>query len=250
MGYVSDIGDIIFSNDGKGFYARDNSGRSIKYSDLSTAKEIISSKTKINSLTLNESGTKLAGAGEDGNLYVWDIRNNYEETVLKISRNALSAVTFDPSGQRLVVGDITGIIRIVDNGIITRELSGHTGTIEKIRFNHAGTFMASASKDFKIRLWNYRNLKEQPMVLSDHDWVWDVAFSPDDEQLLVGINSVKENIGSIDYPIHAWPTKIETMSGILCTMTPRNMTKDEWDIFVGEDLQYESTCPNLPPNNK
>src|SRR5690606_18967577 len=33
MGYKSDIGDIHFTPDGKGFYARDNSGQSIKYSD-------------------------------------------------------------------------------------------------------------------------------------------------------------------------------------------------------------------------
>ncbi len=248
-GYISDIGDIRFTPDGKGFYARDNSGRSIRYSDLITAKEVISCKVKINSLNLNDAGTMLSGAGDDGKIYLWDIRNNFAETSYQVSNNPLSAVTFDPSGTRLVAGDIAGIIRLVDNGLVIRELSGHTGTIERIRFNHAGTFMASASKDFKIRLWNYKNLKEQPLVLSDHDWVWDVAFSPNDEQLIAGINSVRENIGSTDYPIHAWPTKIETMSGILCGMLKRNMTKDEWDIFVGEDLDYENTCPDLPANN-
>ncbi|MEP2671386.1 MAG: High-affnity carbon uptake protein Hat/HatR [Cyclobacteriaceae bacterium] len=250
MGFVSDIGDLHFTPDGKGFYARDNSGRSIKFSDLNTAREIIQTKAKINSMAVNPEGNKIAGAAEDGNLYIWDIDNNFEETVVKASGSALSAVTFAPTGNTVIVGDINGLIKIITNGIPTRELSGHTGTIEKIRFNHAGTFMASASKDFKIRLWNYRNLKEQPMVLSDHDWVWDVAFTPDDEQLMAGINSIKENIGSIDYPIHAWPTKIETMSGILCDMVERNMTKDEWDLYVGNDLEYEKTCPNLPANNK
>ncbi|HEY5690052.1 MAG TPA: High-affnity carbon uptake protein Hat/HatR [Cyclobacteriaceae bacterium] len=249
-GFVSDIGDIHFAKDGKGFYARDNSGRSIKYSDLNTANEVIATKTKINSLSLNDQGSKLVGAGEDGNIYIWDIQNNYEEQVIRISKSPLSAATFDPTGQRVYVGDIDGLLKIVDNGIIIRELSGHTGTIEKIRFNHEGTFMASASKDFKIRLWNVRKLQEQPLVLSDHDWVWDVAFSPDDEQLIVGINSVKENIGSTDYPIHAWPTRIETMSEILCGLVDRNMSKEEWEIFVGTDIPYESTCPNLPANNK
>ena len=249
-GYVSDIGDIHFAPDGKGFYARDNSGKSIRYSDLNTAKEVIATKAKISSLALNEAGTKLAGAGSDGNLYIWDVKNGYEETVVKVSSSALSSVAFDPKGLVIVAGDITGLIRLVSGGIVTRELSGHTGTIERIRFNHKGNFMASSSKDFKVRLWNYNNLKEQPIVLSDHDWVWDVAFSPDDEQLIAGINSVRENIGSTDHPIHAWPTRIETMSGILCNQVERNMTKDEWDIFVGEDLTYERTCPNLPANNK
>ncbi|MGE0590341.1 MAG: High-affnity carbon uptake protein Hat/HatR [Cyclobacteriaceae bacterium] len=249
-GYVSDIGDIHFATDGSGFYARDNSGRSIRFSDMNTAKEIIKPKVKINSLALNEDGSKLAGAGENGTLYIWDIRNGYEETAIKVSGNPLSAVAFSPKGQIIVTGDITGLIRLVSGGIVTRDLSGHTGTIERIRFNHAGTFMASSSKDFKVRLWNFNNLKEQPIVLSDHDWVWDVAFSPDDEQLIAGINSVKENIGSTDHPIHAWPTKIETMSDYLCGMVDRNLTKDEWDIYVGEDLPYEKTCAALPANNK
>jgi hypothetical protein len=249
-GYVSDVGDIHFAPDGKGFFARDNSGKSIRYSDMNTSKEIIAAKTKINSLTINDEGTKLAGAGDNGNLYVWDIKNNYEETVIKISASSLSAVTFAPKTNNLVTGDIHGLIRLVVGGVVTRELSGHTGTIERIRFNHSGTFMASSSKDFKVRLWNYTNLKEPPIVLSDHDWVWDVAFSPDDEQLIAGINSVRENIGSVDYPIHAWPTKIETMSGILCGLVNRNLTQDEWDLYVGEDLPYEKTCANLPANNK
>lgn len=249
-GYISDIGDIHFAPDGKGFYARDNSGRSIRYSDMNTAREVIKPKAKINSLALNEDGSKLAGAGDDGNLYIWDVKNSYEETVIKISNSALSSTAFAPKGPMIVAGDINGLIRLVSGGIITRDLSGHTGAIERIRFNHAGTFMASSSKDFKVRLWNINELKEQPIVLSDHDWVWDVAFSPDDEQLIAGINSVRENIGSIDHPIHAWPTKIETMSEILCGMVTRNLSKDEWDIFVGEDLPYEKTCVNLPSNNK
>ncbi|MGE0772778.1 MAG: High-affnity carbon uptake protein Hat/HatR [Cyclobacteriaceae bacterium] len=249
-GYNSDIGDIHFTPDGKGFYARDNAGKSIRYSDMNTAREVIATKAKIFALALNDSGTKLAGAGDDGNVYIWDIKNNYQAQVVKVANNPLSAVAFVPKSNNVVAGDITGLLRLVVGGVVTRELSGHTGTIEKIRFNHKGNFMASSSRDYKVRLWNFDNLKEQPIVLSDHDWVWDVTFSPDDEQLIAGINGVKENITSVDFPIHAWPTKIETMSGILCGMVDRNLTQDEWDLYVGEDLPYEKTCSNLPAPNK
>ena len=163
---------------------------------------------------------------------------------------SLSAVAFAPDGNQVVTGDRDGVLRIVLNSQVIRELSGHTGQIEDITFNHAGTFMASASKDYSVRLWNFRNLKEQPIALSDHDWVWSVTFTPDDSQLLAGINSIRETVKGIDQTIHAYPTNFEVMADILCDKTKRNMTKEEWDLYVGDDLTYETTCPNYPENYK
>jgi WD40 repeat protein/energy-coupling factor transporter ATP-binding protein EcfA2 len=251
-GFISDIGDIHFTNDNKGFYARDNSGKSIKYSDLVSAKEVIASKEKINYLDMSPDGTKLVGAGNEGNLYIWDLRNNFAQTVYKIDNagRGLTAASFAPDGRRIIVGNTYGLLRIVDTGVVIRELSGHTSAIEHIKFNFAGTFMATASKDFSIRLWEYGKPEMPPMVLSDHDWVWGVAFTPNDEQLMAGINSVKEEIGKTNQTIHAWPTNIRSMSDKLCMYTKRNMSKEEWALYVGEDLPYLKTCENLPENNK
>lgn len=249
-GYKSDIGDINFTPDGKGFYARDNSGQSIRYSDLSTAREVIAAKEKINALELSEDGTRLAGAGEKGNLYIWDVSNNFAETTVRIPNASLSAVCFAPDSRTIVVGTNTGQVYVVQNGRISRPLSGHTAMITNIRFNYKGSFMATASRDWTIRLWNYNDLSKQPMVLSDHDWVWNLAFTSDDEQLIAGIHSVKETtVGRVDQTIHAWPTQIETISGILCGILDRNMNREEWNLHVGSDLDYEKTCENLPAND-
>lgn len=252
-GYKSDIGDIHFTPDSKGFYARDNSGQTIRYSDLTTAREVIAVKGKISALELSPDGTKLAGAGVEGNLFIWDAEKNYAETIISIPNASLSAVCFAPDSKTIVVGTTSGQVFIVENGRISRTLSGHTAVITNIRFNHKGSFMATASRDWSVRLWNFEGdgLRMQPIVLSDHDWVWNLAFTPDDEQLIAGIQSVKETkVGQVDQTIHAWPTKIETMSGILCGFLERNMSRDEWDLHVGSDLDYELTCPELPENYK
>ena len=250
-GYKSDIGNIHFTRDGKGFYARDNSGLSVRYSDLSTATEVIALRERINALELSPDGSKLAGAGNLGSLYIWDIANNYKEKVIK-SQSSLTSVSFTPDGKKIVTGSESGQVNVIDiESGRTVPLSGHTAAIENIKFNFAGSFMATASRDWTIRLWNFNDLRAQPIVLSDHDWVWNLAFTPDDEQLFAGIQSVKETkVGQVDYPIHAWPTKITTMSGILCGELKRNMTKDEWETFIDVDLVYELTCKELPPNNK
>jgi len=244
-GFKSDIENIHFAPDGKGFYARDNSGHSIKYSDMTTVKEVISTPEKIVSLDINENGTLLAGAGSEGNLYVWDIAKNFAVTKTLIAKS-LSAVCFAPDGRQIIAGDRDGVLRIVNNGFVIRELSGHSGQIEDIKFNHAGTFMASASKDYTVRLWNFRKLNEQPMIMTDHDWVWDVTFTPDDSQLLVGINGIRETVKGVDQSIHAYPTNFEVMANILCEKTQRNLTKEEWELNVAEDVPYEKTCDNYP----
>jgi WD40 repeat protein len=251
-GYTYAIENLNFTPDNKGFFARDNSGKSIRYSDLSKSQEVINSKVKINAIDLSTDGTKLAGAGENGSLYIWDVKNNYAVTEIKDLGPHLTAVTFASEGRRIVIGDNTGVVKIFDSqtGMVIRILSGHTSSIEQIRFNHTGSFMATASKDKTVRLWNINRLKEQPIVLSDHsDWVWSVAFTPDDEQLLASVHSSTETVKGIEHTIHAWPTKIPVMSTILCEKVKRNINKDEWEIFVGDDLPYESTCAALPPNN-
>ncbi|MCE2732906.1 MAG: High-affnity carbon uptake protein Hat/HatR [Cyclobacteriaceae bacterium] len=258
-GFNSEIRDIHFSKDSKGFYARDNSGFSIKYADLAslTAKEVIKPKVKIFSLSYSPDGTKLAGGGADGNLYIWDLTDNNKETVVKVSGNksfALSAVCFAPDSKTIVVGNFDGAVKLILNGLVIRELTGHTSVIEAIKFNFSGNFMATASKDYTVRLWKYNELTQQPIVLSEHDWVWNLAFTPDDEQLVAGIQQVKESIkGGVsrtDQTIHAWPTKIETMSSILCGKITRNMTPDEWKTYVAEDLKRENTCADLPDGSK
>jgi len=159
-------------------------------------------------------------------------------------------VAFFPSGDQLLVGSESGSIWVVAGGIVRRELTGHTSSIEQIRFNHAGTFFATASKDFSIRLWNVNNLNTQPILISNHDWVWSVAFSPDDEQLMVGIQSAKEKTKggqiAVDQTIHAYPTKIKTMATLLCPLVKRNMTAEEWTLFVGESVERTKTCPEYP----
>jgi WD40 repeat protein len=245
QGFVGEVGDLIFAADSKGFYARDNEGHSIRYCDLNTVKEVVTSNDKIRDIALSPDGTKLAAAvdlGSKGSLMVWDTKSLAPSTGYENQRSGLYAVAFHPDGNQIIIGDASGLVKIVMGGLVVRELSGHTSTIQVIDMNNGGTFMATASRDKTVRLWNLKNLKEQPIVLKDHPtWVWSIAFTPDDEQILAG---TQEQI------IRSWPTKVETMSDKLCGKLTRNMTKDEWEIFVSEDLVYESTCENLPANNK
>ncbi len=254
-GFVNSVEDVHFTPDGKGLFARDNGGRSIKYSDFTKTSQVITPADKINAIDLNGDGKKIAGAGNNGTLYIWDIENNYAVTVVNLGKTPLTAITWHPSDNTLIVGDDNGLINIVKGGVVIRSLSGHKGPIEQIKYNHGANFFASASKDRTVRLWNASKLKVPPIVLSDHlDWVWALSFSPNDEQIMVGLHSSQQQIRrdeiKTEESIHAYPTKIPTMSNILCAeFLKRNMSRDEWNTYVGDDLDYESTCPSYKPNN-
>ena len=102
-------------------------------------------------------------------------------------------------------------------------------------------------------IWNMDDLNKQPLVVSENDWVNTMAFTPDDQQIMAGVHSLVKTIEGDDvHPIRAWPTDIERMKNILCDKKyiTKNLTKDEWEIFVAPDLPYEKACPNLPDNNQ
>jgi WD40 repeat protein len=263
-GYTHDVDNLMFTPEDNGFYSRDNAGFSIKFCDLNSAKEIVKATEKINTIALSPDGKILAGGGNDGSLFFWDTRNNYAQRVfyknpaVTVSRQgkqvttpgSISSVGFTRDGTKVVIGDIHGSVKIIplNNVNQLKPLSGHEASVEHIVFNHNGQFMATASHDKTVRLWNLLKLNQQPIVLEDHaDWVKTAVFTVDDEQLLAGMNS---NADASKETIHAWPTKIETMSGLLCQYVKRNLTDDEWQLHVDEELKTEVTCTNVQEKKK
>lgn len=249
-GFVQSVEHLEFTPDGKGAYVRDNSGRSIKFTDFTTTREVVKLTAKVNAFTLSADGNWLAGAGQDGVLNVWDTRTFTPKAIYKNpSGSPFTALSYSPEQDRIVIGDEAGLVRIVTLSTGTaRELTGHRAHIELVKFNFAGSFVATTSRDKTVRLWNWKDITKQPIVLEDNpDWVWCATFTPDDEQLLIGVHANSKNSKET---IHAWPTNMTTMSEILCGVVKRNMTKDEWDTFVDENLDYERTCTNHPRNDQ
>jgi hypothetical protein len=48
------------------------------------------------------------------------------------------------------------------------------------------------------------------------------------------------------HDVRLWPVTLDGWIRHACTLAKRNLTKDEWDQFVGPDRPYVRTCPDLP----
>jgi hypothetical protein len=81
--------------------------------------------------------------------------------------------------------------------------------------------------------------------LSGHEsGVWALAYSPDGRHLVSGSGDRTIRIWDLTHPLNASTT--QEVADMACQKVWRNLTLDEWQKFVGVELPYERTCPNLP----
>lgn len=245
-GFNGIIKNTVLLPSGNEFLALQDNGRDIVKYNLSTntLTEFIKPSTRINHLSLSTNGKLLVGAGNNGKVFVWDLSNaNQEKVVYETKNDAITAVRFSPSGKYLVAGNREGQVAILKpvSGIVVRRFSEIQATIKDVEFSPDGKFLAVASLDGTLRVWNMDNLKYQPLVLSGlEDWAAALDFTTDGQFLLGG--------GFDNGEVRVWPTDITQMANKLCTHITRNLTDDEWEIYVAElnDIKKEKTCENAP----
>ena len=153
-------------------------------------------------------------------------------------------MTFNHEGSLLAAGDQQGNIRLWNTSDYSLEntLEGHSARVHELKFSNNDKMLASASFDRTVQMWFTDKLNEQPTVYNDHsDWVWTLAFSPDNKNIVVGC---------VDNLIRLYPINSEEIARQLCEKLDRNMTESEWDRYVATDIDRRKTCENLPLDNE
>ena len=240
-GVNGNVLDLKFSSKGT-LYILDNQGRSIKQyiPGTNSASDFITSKVRINDLALSPDDKSIVGAGEDGAVYRWSLADRTVETIDQ-NKTGLNSIAYSPDGKMLAYGDRNGMVYVYNFFKKEKtELEGQAGIINDLQFNSLGDLLASASSDKTVRIYNITQLvQKQPIILNDHsNMVQSVTFTPDGKQLVSGIYA--------EY-IKAWPIHIEAMADRICGKVKRNLSPEEWEIYVATDIPHLNTCPNVTP---
>merc|ERR1711860_88239 len=144
----------------------------------------LQTKSEITSLTYNKKD-KIAVGLQDGSILVFTAEDsdfNPDEVItFNGHKSAVTALTFDLEGHRLVSGsrDTTVIVWDVINEAGLFKLKGHKGPITSLSFDNKRNVLISSSKDTFIKFWDLK-IQHCFKTMTDHIMeVWDFVLVKD-----------------------------------------------------------------------
>ena len=242
--------DIVFLP-GRNVFIVSSAGRTLNSVDATTGatRLLLTLPYQLKAIDISPDGKTLAGASWTGSVVLVDLQHQTYTTLADDAKNRMLSVRFTPSGDGLAYGgedkeSKRGFVRLYDfQTKETRHFSGHRAGVNDIEFSPDGALMASAGADKRLLMWVLENPGDLPITMQNNaGFVWNIAFTKNSDYLIAACSESE---------IRVWPTNPALLAEKICPELKRNMTKDEWEKYVGglDDIPYEPTCVGLLIND-
>jgi WD40 repeat protein len=112
----------------------------------------------------------------------------------------------------------------------------HESDVSSVAFSSDSKYVISGSVDNTARVWEIATGTEVARMIHE-GYVSSVAFSPDGQYAISG---------GVDNTVRVWIWHPEDLIAYVCSQMTRNLTRAEWNQYIGDASPYQAVCPNLP----
>jgi len=248
LGHTKFINDIKFLPDNSGFISA-SADKTLRLTNPvnGEGKTILTLPYDLKSIDISPNGKQLAGVSTYGNLIIVNLSDYSYNEIVNEAPNRILSVVFHPDRPLLAYGVevineqqrvVRGVVKVMDMETKkVKELSGHKSGITDLEFSPDGLLLASAGLDRKLQMWVVDHENDLPILMDNNNgYVWDISFTKGSEYLIASCND-----GEIRY----WPTDLRMLAEKVCPKLRRDMTREEWEIYVGNNINYEATCQSF-----
>lgn len=203
----------------------------------------------IRRVRLSPDGRTLASGGYDGTLRMWDLESGAALRTLEAEGPVLALAWNHDGSQIASGGEGRSQIQLWDStlGEVAGTLDvGHTGPIETLDFSPDGRFLASGSRDWSVRVWDFAK-GALHRVFDGHEGEIHVArFSPDGTYIAVTSADKGLRLWNLDPPARPLPfaghndrayRAAFSPDGSIIATSSEDKTIRLWDVDTGDVIQ-------------